>query len=134
MLPTTEEVRIKHYVNIMRSYVESMRDEAKKDKDNRFLVDHLDTTVLLFDTYVWYYFEGLDKPNHFVTYIKPEFYYDREGKIVYKAPEYSIDNKKAGSCNYMLVLFPMKGEPKILGVVGLFEKMSQEQRESIFKQ
>lgn len=134
MLPTTEEVRIKHYVNEMRSYVKLMRDEAKKDKDNRFLVDHLDTTVLLFDTYVWYYFEGLDKPNHFVTYIKPEFFYDTEGKRVYKTPEYSIDNKKAGSCNYMLVLFPMKGEPKILGVRGLFEKMTQEQRESIFKQ
>lgn len=133
MLPTTEEVRIKHYVNIMRSYVESMRDEAKKDKDNRFLVDHLDTTVLLFDTYVWYYFEGLDKPNHFVTYIKPEFYYD-EGKIVYKAPKYSIDNKTVDCRNSMLVLFPMKGEPEILGVEGLFEKMTQEQRESIFKQ
>lgn len=134
MLPTTEEVRIKYYVNIMRSYVESMRNEAKKDKDNRFLVDHLDTTVLLFDTYVWYYFEGLDKPNHFVTYIKPEFFYDTEGKRVYKAPEYSIDNKQVNTRNSMLVLFPMKGEPKILGVRGLFEKMSQEQRESIFKQ
>lgn len=133
MLPTTEEVRIKHYVNEMRSYVELMRDEAKKDKDNRFLVDHLDTTVLLFDTYVWYYFEGLDKPNHFVTYIKPEFY-NTEGKRVYKTPEYSIDNKTVNTRNSMLVLFPMKGEPKILGVRGLFEKMTQEQRESIFKQ
>lgn len=132
MLPTTEEVRIKYYVNEMRFYVESMRDEAKKDKDNRFLVDHLDTTVLLFDTYVWYYFERLDKPNHFVTYIKPEFYYD-EGKIVYTAPEYSIDNKTVSAYDSMLVLFPMEGEPKILGVRGLFEKMTQEQRESIFR-
>lgn len=133
MLPTTEEVRIKYYVNEMRFYVESMRDEAKKDKDNRFLVDHLDTTVLLFDTYVWYYFERLDKPNHFVTYIKPEFYYNREGKIVYTAPEYSIDNKTVSDYDSMLVLFPMKGEPKILGARGIFEKMTQEQRESIFK-
>ena len=53
---------------------------------------------------------------------------------MYKAPEYSIDNKQVDSRNSMLVLFPMKGEPKILGVRGLFEKMSQEQRESIFKQ
>ena len=133
MLPTTEEVRIKHYVNEMRFYVKSMRDEAKKDENNMFLVDHLDTTVLLFDTYVWYYFEGLDKPNHFVTYIKPEFFYNNEGKRVYKTPKYSIDGKKVNSRNYMLVVFPMEGEPEILGVQGLFEEMSQEQRESIFK-
>lgn len=133
MLPTTEEVRIKHYVNEMRFYVQSIRNEAKKDKNNMFLVDHLDTTVLLFDTYVWYYFETLNKPNHFVTYIKPEFFYDTEGKRVYKAPEYSIDNKQVNTRNYMLVVFPMEGEPEILGVQGLFEEMSQEQRESIFK-
>ena len=133
MLPKKEEVRVRHYVNEMRFYVQSIRDEAKKDKNNMFLVDHLDTTVLLFDTYVWYYFETLNKPNHFVTYIKPEFFYNKEGKRVYKTPKYSIDGKKVNSCNYMLVVFPMEGEPEILGVQGLFEEMSQEQRESIFK-
>ena len=133
MLPKKEEVRVRHYVNEMRFYVQSIRDEAKKDKNNMFLVDHLDTTVLLFDTYVWYYFEGLDKPNHFVTYIKPEFYYDKKGKRVYKTPKYSIDGKVVDNSDCMLVVFPMEGEPEILGVQGLFEEMSQEQRESIFK-
>lgn len=133
MLPKKEEVRVRHYVNEMRFYVQSIRDEAKKDKNNMFLVDHLDTTVLLFDTYVWYYFETLNKPNHFVTYIKPEFFYNKEGKRVYKTPKYSIDGKVVDNSDYMLVVFPMEGEPEILGVQGLFEEMSQEQRESIFK-
>lgn len=133
MLPSTEEVRIRHYVNEMRFYVKSMRDEAKKDENNMFLVDHLDTTVLLFDTYVWYYFETLNKPNHFVTYMKPEFFYDKKGKRIYITPKYSVDGKKVNSRNYMLVVFPMEGEPEILGVRGLFEEMSQEQRESIFR-
>ena len=133
MLPKKEEVRVRHYVNEMRFYVQSIRDEAKKDKNNMFLVDHLDTTVLLFDTYVWYYFETLNKPNHFVTCIKPEFFYNNEGKRVYKTPKYSIDGKVVDNSDYMLVVFPMEGEPEILGVQGLFEEMSQEQRESIFK-
>ena len=34
MLPKKEEVRVRHYVNEMRFYVQSIRDESKKDKNN----------------------------------------------------------------------------------------------------